>query len=1446
MIMNVFLQFCFRQSVFLISFMILSAQFSLFAQHTDNNPFTSESQNFYDIQKKFQEEYAKGGYDMKGWKQYKRWEYFMEPRVYPSGVLPDPMATYKALKFSETMRPDNSRTNGNWVSVGPAISSGTGIGRINFVCFHPTDSNIIFVGAPSGGIWKTINGGTSWETTTDFLPAIGFSDMVINPQNPDVIYAASGDGDANDTYSLGVLKSTDGGETWTVTGLNWTVTNTRTIRRLIMNPSNPDILYAATSAGIYKTTNAGTNWTRIRTGGFIDIEFKPGNPSILYAASYGGSWTAGARFYRSLDQGVNWTEITGDFSGKSNRIAIAVTPADSNFVYILASESPTSDNNNRHGFLGFYRSNTGADSFETMAESPNLLGWSTTGSDLTGQGWYDLDLAVSPTNPEIVFVGGVNIWKTENQGKDWALNAHWYGGGGAPWVHADIHYLIFDPRNSNTLYVGCDGGVFRTYNNGRTYSDISQTMVTTQIYKLGISALDPKIALVGCQDNGTKRFQSTWQNVIGGDGMECIVDPTDDQVMYGSLYYGDIQRSTNGGSSFSKIKRNISEQGGWVTPYVLNPKNTKIIIAGYTNIWKNYNRGYSDWVKISDFGGSTKFVAIKIAPSDTNVIYATKGSSLHRTRNGGTSWEDISSGLPVSSASIESIEVRDNNANVVWVCFSGYSAANKVFVSADGGDTWSNYTANLPNLPANCLLYQKGTDNGIYVGMDVGVYYRDSTLTNWISFSEGLPNVIVTELDIYYNSNPSKSRIKASTYGRGLWESEFYVSPSTPPLASFETSDTSVCVGYTVHFTNTSAFSSNYKWYFEGGYPATSTERNPRVRYDNAGTYNVSLVALNSYGQDSVASVDYIFVDPLAICEYIMPTTSAFETYTTCSGKLFDPGGKTNYGSNSNVYITIAPPDANGIVIEFLSFETEKDYDFLEIYDGSDLNSPLIGNYTGSSLPEGGFVISSQGSLTLRFRSDALDNRSGFELNWHCLKDSDPPLAFYAPSSLVSCTGEIAFHDKSLNNPSSYLWKFGDGNTSTEENPVHLYRKNGIFTVWLIVSNQNGSDSISKENIVIEMPDIPETFPANSCGSDSLILRAEGDGTILWFANENDSSILAEGNEFTTPVLTETKTYYAQKREPGNLQFAGPFANNIGTGGYSSGTQGLVFNTSKKIRINSVKVYASGSGKRLIQIKNGSGQIVFSDSFYLSGGENRINLQAVVDKGDNNTLIGVNANLYRNNSGMLYPYESGDLVTIISSTGGTNYYYYFYDWEVIETDACHSPKVPVMAAIFNNPPAASFAYTDSGLYYTFKSTSSNGFSYLWIFGDGDSSTSANPEHKFENSGSYTVKLIVENACGIDSLTQTVQVTNSIFEEEKTYSMHIFPNPNNGAFKLTYEGPGMLHLRILDLNGQLIEDKHFDNAPEKLILDLHIRQSSGIYYIQAITQKEVITDKIFVK
>ena len=703
--------------------------------------------------------YSKDGITKKasGWKQFNRWFYNWEPMVDKYGNFPNVSAFDMFNSNSKKNPASNSPKSANWTKLGPSSSAGgyAGIGRLNCISFHPSNNSTYWVGAPAGGLWKTTNNGSTWSCSTDFNDVIGVSDIIIpsDYETSNTIYIATGDRDGHDNFTVGVLKSTDDGANWFYTGLKFDLSDNENINRLLLDPNDDNTIIAATSVGTYKTTDAGISWDKINTIEFIDMEYKPGNFDVLYGSTKKGD------IYLSTNGGLDWSK-TLNTSGK--RVEIAVTPANTSVVFAIIAGS---DN----GLYGIYKSGDNGFSFVEVfsGNTKNLLGWYNGGNDdQGGQGFYDLAIAISPTDAQTVLIGGINTWRTTDGGKNWSLIAHW-NGSGAPTIHADVHALTY--HSNGTLYQCNDGGIYTSSNDGTNFYDKTNGIVHSQIYKLSVSQTVSDETLIGLQDNGTKlKSGSSWRDVKGGDGMECIIDYTDEDIQYGSVYYGRISRTENHWSTSTDITPD-DVTGAWVTPYVINPISHSIIYAGYSNMWKSNNKGDS-WTKIStSINSAYKIRNIAITKSNTNYIYASDPYNIWKTTIGGSSWTNITSDLPGNF--ITSIAIKYDDPNTIWVTLGSYDN-NSIYESTDGGSSWTNISAGLPEIPAYSVVQNNRiTDEvNLYIGTELGVFFKHGK-SDWIPYNTNLPNVKVKELEIYYDATDENCKLRAATYGRGLWES---------------------------------------------------------------------------------------------------------------------------------------------------------------------------------------------------------------------------------------------------------------------------------------------------------------------------------------------------------------------------------------------------------------------------------------------------------------------------------------------------------------------------------------------------------------------------------------------------------------------------------------------------------------------------------------------------
>ncbi|MCD4680934.1 MAG: hypothetical protein K8S00_11160, partial [Bacteroidales bacterium] len=603
-----------------------------------------------------------------GFKQFKRWETFVEPRFGHSGIIfniaAKTMAEYidYTSNFNANALPANYDP-GNWVSMGPSnyvLGNGWngGVGRVNCFAFHPTDTTIYFAGTPAGGLWKK-DGSIPWEPLTDGLPIIGISGIAIHHSIPDIIYILTGDGDGAQTKSIGILKTVNGGLTWQSTNLSFGILDDKHAYKLLMHPTDPQKMFAVFNDGIYKTTDGWQSFSIVKTGYFYDIEFKPNNPGVMYATNM-------YFFYKSTDGGNTWSSMaTGLPTSGAYRIEIGVSPDNNSVVYLLYGQNTLSET--RPAFAGLYRSYDSGSSFNLKSDSPNILGYATDGNDLKGQYSWDLAIAVSPTNSHEVHIGGINCWKSMDKGVTWTITSFWdQWTPGYEYTHADIHELIYHPGIPNRLYCGSDGGIFSTSNSAANWTDHSDGLVITQFYRIGTTPQDINKVVGGTQDNGCNTLDNgIFTHDIGADGFESMIDYTNINILYESTY-ATLHKSTNNGVSFISITPDTVHSDIWDVGWIMHPTNPQTLYLGHTDIWKTTNAG-SSWSPLGT-GNTTTLNFKQIAHGINNLgrIYGATPCDVYMTNNSGTSWTDITTGLPAWIAYFSYVAVNPNNSSVVY------------------------------------------------------------------------------------------------------------------------------------------------------------------------------------------------------------------------------------------------------------------------------------------------------------------------------------------------------------------------------------------------------------------------------------------------------------------------------------------------------------------------------------------------------------------------------------------------------------------------------------------------------------------------------------------------------------------------------------------------------------------------------------------------------------
>lgn len=688
-----------------------------------------------------------------GFKPFMRWEYHWRNYTNEQGYI------VSSDEFWDAWRQKNqSKTNrsaamslpvSNWQPIGPFTHTNTGSwssgqGRVNIVHVDPSNPNTIYLGAPAGGIWKSIDNGTTWTPLTDELPQIGVSGIAVDYSNSNVIYIATGDKDAGDSYSVGVYKSTDGGLTWNPTG-TMGGSNPSRAGDILIHPTNNQILWCATNNGIYKTTNAGISWTQVQTGDFAqgNIRLKPSDPSTVYAVSNN-------RFYKSTNEGNSFTQINTGLPANSSRLLLDVTPADANYIYILSA-------NGSGDMQGIYRSTNGGTNWTKTSSNEASTG------DVfeSPQAWYDLALAVSTTNADEIYTGCLNVWKSTDGGASVTKMNNWSSPSAPSYTHADIHYLGF---HGNRLFCGSDGGIYVSSNGGTNFTDLTAGVQISQFYKIAVSKQSAANMVGGLQDNGGHAYSGgQWKNYYGADGMDTAINPNNPNQYYGFIQFGgSMYISNNAGNGTSGSVASPGVEGNWVTPLTANSAGD--LFAGYNNLFKLVSGA---WVQQNTTPiGSGNIELISVDPSNDNTMYVANGSGLYKSTDLGVTFTNVYS----ASSAITSIEVHSSDSSIVYLTTSG--VGGQVLKSTNGGTTFTNFSTGLPSIGKNIIVHQgRNTDNPLYLGTDLGVFYRDDSMTSWQPFDINLPNVSVTDLEV----NLEDAKLVAATYGRGIWQTDIPV-----------------------------------------------------------------------------------------------------------------------------------------------------------------------------------------------------------------------------------------------------------------------------------------------------------------------------------------------------------------------------------------------------------------------------------------------------------------------------------------------------------------------------------------------------------------------------------------------------------------------------------------------------------------------------------------------
>ncbi|MEP7168841.1 MAG: T9SS type A sorting domain-containing protein, partial [Bacteroidota bacterium] len=645
----------------------------------------------------------------------------------------------------------------------------------------PTNIDVAYLGAASGGIFKTTDQGTTWVPVFDNETSLSIGDIAIAPSNTNIIYAGTGEangGSGSLTYDAnGVYKSIDGGLTWTNMGLQLT----RMTGRMAVHPTNPDIVFAATMGelygqsadrGLYRSANGGTTWTKVLylndSTGCADVVINPVNPNYVYATTWERSRRPNAKRYfgessgvwRSTDGGITWNQLTNGLppvGGLYSRIGVDLCASSPSTVYAMYIDE-------MYGFGGLFKSTDDGNTW-TQTNDGAISG------SMGNQGYWYGRVKVDPTDANTVYVIGFDMYKTTDGGNNWGTTFEF--------AHVDHHIIAVHPLDNNFVMNGSDGGLQISFNGGANWTH-HEDLPITQFYTCGMDNSNPTVLLGGTQDNNVVRtFTGSffdWDYIIGGDGFYALIDPIDNTYWYGEYQYGNMFRSDDGGFNFNPIMNGLYGSGNWNCPIVFDPQNPQTLYTGYQQIFRTDDRG-DNWYSISpdltviDVTGNLLFgtiTSVSVSPLNSDIIYAgTDDGKVWNTQNGGGAWTNVTGTLPVRW--VTRVTCDPFNASRAFVTLSGYRYHDNmkhVYMTTNNGTTWNDIAGNLPDVPCSDIVADPAADSLLYLACDVGVYFTRDMGANWSPAGTGMPTLICTDLSLH---TPTHTLL-AATYGRGMYK----------------------------------------------------------------------------------------------------------------------------------------------------------------------------------------------------------------------------------------------------------------------------------------------------------------------------------------------------------------------------------------------------------------------------------------------------------------------------------------------------------------------------------------------------------------------------------------------------------------------------------------------------------------------------------------------------
>lgn len=709
----------------------------------------------------------------------KRQEWFSKRKSDPS--IPNPeKERWQAYLQSQTKLMETARAPvANWQCLGPNNQGG----RVISHAFDPSDVQTVWAGTASGGLWKTDDGATTWTAMTDQIPNLSIGAVAIQPQNPNVMLIGTGEGYLLSPwfqYGIGVLRSTDGGNTWNPTSL--TVDDSLQFASLgfAWDPINTNNVYLATTYGIFKSTDAGLTWTQTLIGIGTSIVINKKFPQHVYASLQDYTGSAGG-IYHSSNYGSTWTALSTGLPISNDIGFTSLAICDSFPNVILAGISTPASHPNCGIIQGLYKTSNGGTTWDTVNRSGIDFYCYPVPFDYLCQGWYNNTVNVAPYDSNTIFIGGIYLYNSLDGGTTWNYS-DWAPTEDPTWMHPDHHSFGISPLNSAILYSFNDGGVWKSTNSGNTWVKKPNGMVTTQFYSIASSLPDTDLMIGGTQDNGVYFNSATntsqnWTMSVPGDGFTCIMDPVNPSIWYASELFNGRLKTIDAGATYDTIQTGIVDPTYFLISMVMDPNNNQVLYTGTdVNLYKSVDAGLT-WNVLSN---KPYITSIAIDKQNSNLIYicndpAAGVSYIYRSVDAGVTWVYI--GEPGDK--IIDMETDPNTTGTVYAVRGTYTPGKQVYKSTNSGTSWINITGDLPAIPVNTITLDKFNSNHIYVGTDLGVYLTTDGGITWNPFNDNLPLVVVQDMHYFVGD----STIRIGTHGRGVWKTKSALTVSVDEIA---------------------------------------------------------------------------------------------------------------------------------------------------------------------------------------------------------------------------------------------------------------------------------------------------------------------------------------------------------------------------------------------------------------------------------------------------------------------------------------------------------------------------------------------------------------------------------------------------------------------------------------------------------------------------------------